>query len=103
MLNGMCWIVRSDAQWRELSEAYGPWQSVYARFAKWWGKTVDKAVGCIRNGLNTKIHTIVDGLGNQAEFLLSAGNDNDCVRAMELLENVEFCGSSVRPYRAYGA
>ena len=35
MLNGMSWIVRSGAQWRELPEAYGPWQSVYARFAKW--------------------------------------------------------------------
>ena len=35
MLNGMLWIARSGAQWRELPEAYGPWQSVYARFAKW--------------------------------------------------------------------
>ena len=34
MLNGMLWIARSGAQWRELPEAYGPWQSVYARFAK---------------------------------------------------------------------
>ncbi|MCI9473158.1 MAG: transposase [Flavonifractor sp.] len=30
MLNGMLWIARSGAQWRELPEAYGPWQSVYA-------------------------------------------------------------------------
>lgn len=35
MLNGMLWIVRSGAQWRELPEIYGPWQSVYTRFAKW--------------------------------------------------------------------
>ena len=35
MLNGMLWIVRSGAQWRELPEVYGSWQSVYARFAKW--------------------------------------------------------------------
>ena len=35
MLNGMLWIAHSGAQWRELPEAYGPWQSVYARFAKW--------------------------------------------------------------------
>ena len=35
ILNGMLWIARSGAQWRELPAAYGPWQSVYARFAKW--------------------------------------------------------------------
>ena len=37
------------------------------------------------------------------EFLLSAGNDNDCVRAVELLENIELCGSNVLADRAYGA
>ena len=35
MLNGMLWIVRSGAQWRELPAAYGLWQSAYARFSKW--------------------------------------------------------------------
>ena len=34
MLNGMLWIVRSGTQRRELPACYGPWQSVYARFAK---------------------------------------------------------------------
>ena len=49
-------------------------------------KTADKAVGRTRGGLNTKIHAVVDGLGNPVKFLLSAGNDNDCVHAVELLE-----------------
>lgn len=35
MLNGMLWIARSVAQWWELPDVYTPWQSVYARFAKW--------------------------------------------------------------------
>ncbi len=35
MLNGMLWMNHSGAQWRQLPKCYGPWQSVYARFAKW--------------------------------------------------------------------
>ena len=35
MLNGMLWMNRSGAQWRQLPKCYGPWQSVYSRFAKW--------------------------------------------------------------------
>ena len=35
MLNGICWILRSGAAWRDLPERYGPWQTVYKRFVKW--------------------------------------------------------------------
>ena len=35
MLNGIYWILRSGASWRDLPERYGPWQTVYKRFAKW--------------------------------------------------------------------
>ena len=49
-------------------------------------KTADKAIGRTRGGLNTKLHAIVDGLGNPVEFMLSAGNDHDCVHAVELLK-----------------
>jgi len=35
MLNGMLWMNHSGSQWRQLPERYVPWQSVYARFAKW--------------------------------------------------------------------
>ena len=35
MLNGIFWILRSGASWRDLPERYGPWQTVYKRFMKW--------------------------------------------------------------------
>ena len=35
MFNGMLWIVRSGAPWRDLPEYYGPWKSVYTRFRRW--------------------------------------------------------------------
>ena len=66
-------------------------------------KTTDKAVGRTRGGLNTKLHAIVDGLGNPVEFMLSAGNDHDSVHAVELLKKVETSGSNVLADRAYGA
>ena len=49
---------------------------------QWRGKTEDKEVGRTRSGLNTKLHAIVDELSTPVEFLLSAGNDNDCAHAV---------------------
>lgn len=34
-LNGIFWILHSEAQWRELPERYGKWKSVYDRFNRW--------------------------------------------------------------------
>ena len=35
VMNGIVWIARSGAPWRELPERYGNWKAVYARFQKW--------------------------------------------------------------------
>ena len=66
-------------------------------------KTADKAVGRTRGGLNTKLHAIVDGLGNPVTFLLSPGNDHDSTHAIRLLEQINIRGSHVLADRAYGA
>ena len=66
-------------------------------------KTESKAVGRSRGGLNTKLHAIVDGLGNPVEFMLSPGNDHDSVHAVELLERIDLTGSDILADRAYGA
>ena len=35
VLNGIFWILHTGAQWRELPERYGCWQTVYSRFRRW--------------------------------------------------------------------
>lgn len=34
-IDGMFWILRTGAPWRDLPERYGKWETVYARFARW--------------------------------------------------------------------
>jgi transposase len=35
ILNGICWILRTGAPWRDLPERYGSWHTVYSRFYRW--------------------------------------------------------------------
>jgi transposase len=35
VLNGMFWILNSGAQWRDMPERYGKWQTVYDRYRRW--------------------------------------------------------------------
>jgi transposase len=35
ILNGMLWIRRTGAPWRDLPERYGPWRTVASRFYRW--------------------------------------------------------------------
>ena len=66
-------------------------------------KSWNKAVGVSRGGRNTKIHTLVDGLGNPLAFLLSSGNDHDSKHAVPLLKQINIEGSNILGDKAYGA
>jgi transposase len=35
VINGILWILRTGAPWRDLPERYGSWQSVATRFYRW--------------------------------------------------------------------
>ena len=66
-------------------------------------KSETKAVGVSRGGRNTKIHALVDGLGNPLAFLLSSGNDHDSKHAIPLLSQIDIKGSNILGDKAYGA
>jgi transposase len=35
VLEGMLWVLRTGAPWRDLPSAYGPWNTIYTRFSRW--------------------------------------------------------------------
>ena len=35
VVNGLMWKLATGAQWRDLPERYGPWQTIYERFSRW--------------------------------------------------------------------
>jgi len=46
VLNGIFWVLRPGAPWRDLPEAFGPCTTCYNRFVRWrragvWGRIVD--------------------------------------------------------------
>ena len=51
-------------------------------------KDQDQAIGRSRGGLSTKIHALVDALGNPLAFLLTAGQAHDLAGADALLPHM---------------
>jgi len=35
LLNGMLWVLRTGAPWRDMPERYGKWTTIYSRFQRW--------------------------------------------------------------------
>jgi transposase len=55
VLNGIFWILRSGAPWRDLPENYGPRTTCYNRFVRWrragvWDRIMDALA--VRRGLD---------------------------------------------------
>jgi transposase len=50
VLNGIFWVLRSGAPWRDLPQSFGPYTTCYNRFVRWrragvWGKIMNVLAG----------------------------------------------------------
>jgi transposase len=59
-------------------------------------------IGLSRGGKNTKIHALVDGLGNPIRLIFTSGEVNDSKEGIPLLEGFNIEGSSVLGDKAFG-
>lgn len=77
-IEAIYWITRTGAQWREVPEKYGNWNSIYTRFNAWskkniWGKLMEF---CVKDpdleylsidATIVRAHACSAGYGDQAE------------------------------------
>jgi len=60
MFDGILWVLRTGAPWRDLPERYGKWGSVYHRFNRWKNDgTLDRILKALRIRLDKDGH--IDG------------------------------------------
>lgn len=53
VINGIFWILRSGAPWRDLPDRYGKWKTVYDRFRRWaQDGTLDRIAGELQGELD---------------------------------------------------
>jgi transposase len=59
VLNGIFWVLRSGAPWRDLPERYGPRTTCYNRFVRWRKAGVwDRLMGAITKAHDGKVQMI---------------------------------------------
>jgi transposase len=132
VLNGIFWVLRSGAPWRDLPDHFGPYTTCYNRFVRWrragvWGRIIDALAGahdaavqmidtsivrvhqhgaCItrnqRQSMGSKIHAVVDSNGLPVRLALSPGEAHDVRLAGKLLSRLRF-GSMLLADRGYDA
>lgn len=86
-INGVFWILRTGAPWRDLPETYGNWKNVHRRFCRWrdkgvWEKILEALVDdtdfewLMIDASHVKVHPDAAGArgGNQAMSRTKGGS-----------------------------
>lgn len=83
VLNGIFWVLRAGAPWRDLPERYGPYTTAYNRFDRWrkagvWDRLMDAVtkahdgrVQMIDSSI-VRVHQPASGVEKRVEFVVWA-------------------------------
>ena len=82
ILNGIFYILRAGCPWRDLSERYGPYTTVYNRFNRWrkagiWDKLMDAIVKAHDGEVQmidssiVRVHQHASGVKKRVAFVVS--------------------------------
>ena len=67
MLDGVLWVMKTGAPWRDLPDRFGPWKTVYERFRRWrTDGTLDRVVARLQRDLDR------EGLIDWSAFCIDA-------------------------------
>ena len=77
VLNGIFWVLRSGAPWRDLPSAFGPCTTCYNRFVRWrragvWSRIMDALAGTH----DAAVQTIDTLLPKDAEHIMQRALDS---------------------------
>lgn len=55
VVNGILWVLAAGVPWRDAPERYGPWQTLYERFARWTDDgTWDRMLGALLGAMQRR-------------------------------------------------
>ncbi len=86
MINAIFYIAKTGLPWRDLPEKFGTRSSIHDRFCAWNRRGVLQRS---RGGLTTKIHALVDRLGNPTHVHLTGENVHDVTQADMLIDKAD--------------
>ena len=81
VLNGIFWVLRAGAPWRDMPERYGPYTTAYNRFNRWrkagiWDRLMDAIVKAYNGKVQmidssiVRVHQHASGVKKRVEFVV---------------------------------
>src|SRR4030095_2151734 len=83
VMNGIFWVLRTGAPWRDLPERYGPYTTAYNRFNRWrkagiWDRLMDAVVKAHDGKVQmidssiVRVHQHASGVKKRVEIVVGA-------------------------------